>query len=118
MRHQVHLERIGNPLEKWGQDGESLEKTRWGRGKFAVVLWYNCVTIQPGCKDGDAMDLRDSLIDWDEPDDEGSNTAHIAVHGLTPDEVESAFFDANTTFDLSDSSGRPIAFGTTDTGRF
>ena len=64
------------------------------------------------------MDLRDALIDWDEPEDEGSNTAHIAEHGLTPQEVESALFDENTTFDVSDSSGRPIAFGSTDTGRF
>ena len=64
------------------------------------------------------MDLRDALIDWDDPDDEGSNTAHIAEHDLTPQEVESALFDENTTFDVSDSSGRPIAFGTTDTGRF
>jgi hypothetical protein len=64
------------------------------------------------------MDLRDALIDWDDPDDEGSNTAHIAEHDLTPQEVESALFDDNTTFDVSDSSGRPIAFGTTDTGRF
>jgi hypothetical protein len=64
------------------------------------------------------MDLRDALIDWDEPQDEGSNTAHIAEHGLTADEVESALFDEETTFDLSDSSGRPIAFGTTITGRF
>jgi uncharacterized DUF497 family protein len=64
------------------------------------------------------MDLRDALIDWDEPDDEASNTAHIAEHGLTPDEVESAFFDEYTTFDVSGSSDRPIAFGSTDTGRF
>ena len=64
------------------------------------------------------MDLRDAVIDWDEPDDEGSNTAHIAEHGLTPEEVESALFDENTTFDVSDSSGRPIAFGNTNTGRF
>jgi uncharacterized DUF497 family protein len=64
------------------------------------------------------MDIRDALIDWDEPDDEGSNTAHIAEHGLTPEEVVSALFDANTTFDVSDSSGRPIAFGSTVTGRF
>jgi uncharacterized DUF497 family protein len=64
------------------------------------------------------VELRDALIDWDEPDDDGSNTAHIAERGLTPEEVESALFDENTTFDLSDSSGRPIAFGTTDTGRF
>jgi uncharacterized DUF497 family protein len=64
------------------------------------------------------MDLRDALIDWDDPDDEGSNTAHIAEHDLTPEEVESALLDENTTFDVSDSSGRPIAFGTTGTGRF
>ena len=64
------------------------------------------------------MDLRDALIDWDDPNDEGGNTAHSAEHDLTPGEVESALFDENTTFDLSDSSGRPIAFGTTGTGRF
>jgi uncharacterized DUF497 family protein len=64
------------------------------------------------------MDLRDALVDWDEPDDEGSNTAHIAEHGLMPEEVEFALFDESTTFDVSDSSGRPIAFGNTDTGRF
>ena len=64
------------------------------------------------------MDLRDALIDWDEPDDEGSNTAHIAEHGLTPEEVESALFGDKTKFDVSDSSGRPIAFGSSGTGRF
>jgi uncharacterized DUF497 family protein len=64
------------------------------------------------------MDLSDALIDWDEPQDEGSNTAHIAEHDLTPEEVESVLFGEDTTFDVSDSSGRPIAFGTTDTGRF
>jgi uncharacterized DUF497 family protein len=64
------------------------------------------------------VDLRDALIDWDEPEDEGSNTAHIAEHGLTPDEVESALLDENTTFEVSDSSGRPIAFGSTITSRF
>jgi uncharacterized DUF497 family protein len=64
------------------------------------------------------MDLRDALIDWDEAEDESSNTTHIAEHGLTPAEVESALFDDNTTFDVSASSGRPIAFGVTETGRF
>jgi uncharacterized DUF497 family protein len=58
------------------------------------------------------------LIDWDEPEDEGGNTAHVTEHDLTPEEVETALFDDKTTFDVSDSSGRPIAFGITDTGRF
>jgi uncharacterized DUF497 family protein len=64
------------------------------------------------------MDLREALIDWDESDDKGSNTGHIGEHGLTPIEVESALFDDNTVFDLSDSSGRPVAFGRTETGRY
>jgi uncharacterized DUF497 family protein len=64
------------------------------------------------------MDFRDALIDWDEPQDERGNTAHIAEHGLTPEDVESALFAEDTTFDVSDSSGRPLAFGRTDTGRF
>jgi hypothetical protein len=64
------------------------------------------------------MDLRDALIDWDDPGDEGSNTAHIAEHDLTPQEVESVLLGENTTFDVSDSSGRPVAFGNTDSGRF
>ena len=64
------------------------------------------------------MDLSDALIDWDDPLDEGGNTGHIMEHGLTPEEVESALRDENTTFDVSDSSGRPIAFGASDTGRF
>ncbi len=46
------------------------------------------------------------------------NSAHIAEHGLTQDEVDSVLFDENTVFDVSDSSGLPIAFGTTTTGRF
>lgn len=64
------------------------------------------------------MDLRDAILDWDEPEDEGSNTAQVAEHGLTSEEVEFALRDENTTFDVSDSSGRPIAFGAAGTGRF
>ncbi len=64
------------------------------------------------------MDLHDAMVDWDEPDDARGNTAHIAEHGLTTQEVEFALIDEHTTFDVSDSSGRPIAFGVTGTGRF
>jgi hypothetical protein len=32
--------------------------------------------------------------------------------------VESALYDEDATFDVSDSSGRPVAFGTTSSGRF
>jgi hypothetical protein len=65
------------------------------------------------------MDFSEALIDWDDPNDEDGNLAHIADHGLTPEEVEFALIiDEDTTFDVSDSSGRPIAFGSTGTGRF
>jgi uncharacterized DUF497 family protein len=64
------------------------------------------------------MDMRDVLVDWDDADDEDGNTAHINEHGLSPDEVETALVDEDTTFDVSESSDRPIAFGTTNTGRY
>jgi hypothetical protein len=60
------------------------------------------------------MDLRNALIDWDDPDDVDGKTAHIADHDLTTDEVDSVLFDESTMYDVSDSSGRPIAFGTTN----
>lgn len=53
------------------------------------------------------------LFCWDH--DEGGNVEHIAEHGLTTDEVESAFENIrrHTT---SRSSGRPALFGTTFNG--
>jgi len=63
------------------------------------------------------MDMREAVIDWDEPDP-GSNTAHVAEHGLTPEEVDFVLVDELTTFDVSTSSGHPIAFGYTGTGRY
>jgi uncharacterized DUF497 family protein len=52
------------------------------------------------------------------PTTRAATPAHVAEHGLLPEEVEFALFDEHTTFDVSDSSGRPIAFGSTGTGRF
>lgn len=50
---------------------------------------------------------------WD--DAPGGNVEHIAEHGLTPDEVESAFdnIELHTT---SRSTGRPAIFGRTLNG--
>ena len=63
------------------------------------------------------MDLRDALVDWDEFDDEGSNTAHIAEHGLTPEDVNAVLMAPDET-GVSRSSGRPLAFGYTPDGRY
>lgn len=53
------------------------------------------------------------LIAWD-PD---GNVQHIAEHDLTTDEVD-AVLDDPSAEDVSQSSGRPVVFGWTPTGRF
>lgn len=57
-------------------------------------------------------------IEWDEPDDPRGNVWHIAAAGLTPDEVEGVLYSPDPDADTSDSSGRPVAFGTTATGKY
>ena len=61
--------------------------------------------------------MDDALIDWDDPNDLDGNTAHIAEHGLTPEDVESALRSTESVHDLSGSSGRPVVFGSTQSGR-
>ena len=55
----------------------------------------------------------DKMFLWG--DDPGGNVEHIAEHGLTPDEVESAFNDVETET-TSRSTGRPAIFGRTFKG--
>lgn len=62
--------------------------------------------------------MEHALIDWDDATDPDGNTAHIAEHGLTPDEVESVLRDRTASYGVSDSTGRPAVFGTTNSGRF
>jgi uncharacterized DUF497 family protein len=53
---------------------------------------------------------------WDLEDDLDGNLHHIAEHGVTRDEVEQVLRNP-IAVESSRSSGRPIAFGETDTGR-
>lgn len=62
--------------------------------------------------------MEDALVDWDDPTDPDGNVGHVAEHGLTQDEVESVLRDPGASHDVSGSSGRPVVFGTTNTGRF
>ena len=62
--------------------------------------------------------MNSALFDWDDADDPDGNSAHVAEHGMTESEVESVLLGAFTRHDSSASTGRPIAFGTTLTGRF
>jgi len=57
----------------------------------------------------------DSII-WDLDDDPRGNVQHCAGHGIAKEEVEEVFQNP-TDVDLSRSSGRPVVFGDTSTGR-
>ena len=58
----------------------------------------------------------DSIL-WDRDDDPSGNVQHIAQHGLTKGEVEDVFQNP-TGRDTSRSSGRPVIFGESRTGRY
>lgn len=57
----------------------------------------------------------DSIL-WDMDDDPDGNVQHIAEHGVSKEEVEEVFQNA-TDADVSRSSGLPVIFGDTSTGR-
>jgi hypothetical protein len=56
-------------------------------------------------------------IIWDLDEDPEGNVQHIAEHDLTKEEVEDVLADPEGR-STSRSSGLPIAFGTTSTGRY
>jgi len=53
---------------------------------------------------------------WDLDDDPNGNVHHCAQHGVTKIEVEEVFQNVQDT-DVSRSSGRPVVFGDTTSGR-
>jgi uncharacterized DUF497 family protein len=53
---------------------------------------------------------------WDLDDDPDGNVRHCAEHGVTVEEVEEVIASASDE-DVSRSSGRPVVFGNTSTGR-
>jgi uncharacterized DUF497 family protein len=55
-------------------------------------------------------------IIWDIDDDPNGNVMPCAEHGISKEEIETVLFGPDD-FDLSRSSGYPIVFGTTHTGR-
>ena len=57
-------------------------------------------------------------VEWDEPDDPHGNVSHIAAAGVTPEEVEDVLSAPDPDADISDSSGHPVVFGTTSTGKY
>jgi uncharacterized DUF497 family protein len=55
-------------------------------------------------------------IIWDLDDDPDGNVQHCADHGVTKEEVEEVLDNAIDA-DVSRSSGRPVVFGDTSTGK-
>jgi hypothetical protein len=55
-------------------------------------------------------------IIWDLDDDPDGNVQHCAEHGVSKEEVEEVLQNP-TDLDISESSGRPVAFGDTSTGK-
>ena len=61
--------------------------------------------------------MIDAIIAWDMEDDPNGNVQHIEEHGITMDEAEEVLLDEMNPVGRSRSSGRPITFGRTSTGR-
>jgi hypothetical protein len=62
--------------------------------------------------------MRDfDFIDWDDPGDPGGNVRHIADNGVTVGEVEEILDSPEGRDDVSRSTGRPVRFGWTSTGK-
>jgi uncharacterized DUF497 family protein len=53
---------------------------------------------------------------WDLDDDADGNVQHIGEHGLTIEDVEEVLYAATEVL-ASNSSGRPLVFGTTSSGK-
>ncbi len=61
--------------------------------------------------------MRISRIVWDLDDDPHGNVRHVAEHGLSIEKVEDVLYAATEVI-ASRSSGWPITFGRTSTGKY
>jgi uncharacterized DUF497 family protein len=61
--------------------------------------------------------MRISQIVWDLDDDPDGNVQHIAEHGIAIEEAEEVLLAADEVI-ASTSSGRPVVFGQTTTGKY
>ena len=61
--------------------------------------------------------MTDVRIIWDVADDADGNVQHIAEHGITVEAGEAVVLDRDSDDTTSRSTGRPITFGDTSSGR-
>jgi hypothetical protein len=62
--------------------------------------------------------MANPLVYWDAEDDPRGNIQHIAIHGITQDEVEEVLEGHYEEYVISRETGNPIAFGETSTGKY
>ena len=62
--------------------------------------------------------MDDIHIVWDLDDDPDGNVQHIQEHGITVEEVEDVLYDSASVTTVSRSSGEPITFGYSASGRY
>ena len=62
--------------------------------------------------------MDDTHVVWDLEDDPDGNVQHIQAHGISMDEVEDVLLDRDSQTAVSKSSGDPITFGYTASGRY
>ncbi len=64
--------------------------------------------------------MNDAIIIWDLSDEPDGNYYHVVTegHGVTIEEVEEVLQSSESNFDTSRTSGNPIAFGWTTTGKY
>lgn len=62
--------------------------------------------------------MFEPIVIWDLEDDPSSNVAHIAEHGVTQEEVEEVVGNPDNPVTESRSSGMPLTFGWTSTGKY
>src|SRR5437763_5479158 len=61
--------------------------------------------------------MIDAIVAWDMEDDPNGNVQHITQNGVTMEEVEEVLLNERNPVGESRSSGRPITFGDTTTGK-
>ena len=62
--------------------------------------------------------MHNAAILWDLDDEDDGNVQHIAEHGVSVEEAEEVLLDDGNEVFTSRSSGYPIVFGYTSTGRY
>jgi hypothetical protein len=62
--------------------------------------------------------MEEVVLFWDLDEDPDGNVQHILEHGLTKEEVEDVLRNPENPTVESRSSGNPVTFGFTETGRY